>query len=96
MPALDRTLYRGDYARRAALVRAQAYANPLTTCARCGLTLAEHPPTKTGKPPKWDAGHERDGDPTSPLRAEVARCNRAAGGQRRHAIHQPLRTTRDW
>jgi hypothetical protein len=58
------------YRRLAAQVRAQAYANPDTRCARCGLTLG----TDT-----WDAGHVVDGDLSAGLVAEHARCNRSAG-----------------
>lgn len=74
---------RGSYPAQAAAVRARAQADPTTRCQRCGLTLAEHPPTKTGKPPTWDAGHApgMDGVPGAPLFPEVASCNRSAGGK---------------
>lgn len=84
-------LYSGSYQRRAAAVRARAYANPNTLCGRCGRTLAEHKPGDT-----WDAGHIRDSDPTSPLQPEAASCNRSAGaamGNRRRIGLQP---TRQW
>ena len=77
MPGKRRAHYGGSYARRAAAVRAAAYANPSTTCWRCGLTLEQ---IRKRKPKAtWDAGHLRDGDPTSPLRAECSPCNRSAG-----------------
>lgn len=71
--------HRGDYHVRSAQVRAAAYANPATPCWRCGRTLEQHPPTKTGNPPRWSAGHLRDGDPQSPLLPEVLSCNARAG-----------------
>ena len=73
MPGHNRSHYRGDYARRAAIVRRNANANPLTRCWRCGQ-LAQ-----PGQP--WQAGHLRDSDPTSPLLPEHRRCNAAAGGR---------------
>ena len=91
MPALDRSHYSGSYARRAAAVRAAAYADPDTGCWRCGLTLAEHGPGAT-----WDAGHVRDGDPTSPLMAEASRCNRSAGAIAGNRRRIGLRPTRNW
>jgi hypothetical protein len=95
-------LYRGDYQRRARAVRAAAYLNPHTvcqspTCKGWGTrTLAEHPPTKTGKPPKWDAGHKRDSDPTSPLQPEVDVCNRSAGATLGNKMRVGLTPTRVW
>lgn len=54
---------------------AAANAYPLTKCWRCGeLARADDP---------WQAGHVRDADPTSPLKAEHRSCN-AAAGQRKH------------
>ena len=94
-------LYRGDYTARSKAVRLYAYANPATPCGMCGLTLAAHGMTKTGKRPTWDADHLRPGDPTSPLRPVVASCNRAAGGalgraRQAAAIGNSLRTSRQW
>jgi|GEM_PF-4758472 len=97
---------RGTYHRRAARVRAAAYLNPDTRCQApahiCkgwgNRTLAEHPNTSTGKPPGWDAGHVRAGDPTSPLEPWVDICNRSEGGsisvQRRR--YKALTVTQDW
>lgn len=81
----------GTYVRDSAILRAAAYADPTTRCARCGRTLAEHPPTRTGKPPRWQAGHVNDGQIGGPLRPEADVCNTAAGarrgnGMRRQAI----------
>lgn len=84
MPALNRRHYRGDYARRAAAIRAAAYADPLTRCARCGLTLDAVPGAT------WDAGHVHDGQPDSPLRPEHSTCNRSAGA----ALSTPRRLAR--
>jgi len=71
--------YAGDYEARARAVREAAYANPSTICWRCGKTLPEHGPTRTGKQQHWQAGHLIDGDPTSPLLPEASSCNAAAG-----------------
>jgi len=83
----------GDYHVRSRLVREAAYADPDTRCWRCGRTLDQHPPHKTGKPPHWTAGHVRDGDPTSPLLAEASTCNYAAGARlgNRRRRHRSLR-----
>jgi hypothetical protein len=99
MPGAVRAHYAGDYARRAAVVRRRAALNPATQCEavhpvtgkRCGRTLAEHPPTRNGQPPKWQAGHVRAGDPTSPLRPEVDGCNTSHG-----AIIGNRRRLRSW
>lgn len=71
--------YQGSYHVRSRQVRLAAYANPLTACWRCGLTLRQHRPHKNGKPPRWTAGHVRDGDPSSPLLPEASTCNFRAG-----------------
>lgn len=78
-----RHLYAGNYQRRAKAVTRTAYLNPDTQCARCGKTLAEHPPTKSGRQPKWHAGHAWPNDPNAPLRPEVESCNVAEGNDRR-------------
>ena len=100
--------YRGSYHVQSRLVRERAYADPTTRCWRCGHTLAEHAPHKTGKPPRWTAGHVRDGDPTSPLLPEASTCNKSAGathgnrlrGARRAAQKAagaaPRHTSRRW
>lgn len=90
MPAANRAHYRGDYAHRAAIVRARAYADPTTTCRRCGKTLAQVPGSR------WDAGHIHDGIPTSPLAPEHDSCNRAAGARLGNQRRQGLRPTRTW
>jgi hypothetical protein len=90
-------LYRGDYQRRARAVRQAAYLNPHTicqspTCKGWGTrTLAEH---KAGS--KWDAGHVRDSDPTSPLQPEVSGCNRSAGATLGNKMRIGLTPTRVW
>ena len=87
MPGRKRAHYRGDYAKRAARVRAAAYADPTTTCWRCGLTLDEaraaHPHTK------WDAGHLEDGAVGGALRPEHSHCNRSAGAALGNARREP-------
>ena len=71
--------HRGGYQRQAKRVTDWANTNPDTRCRRCGLTLAEHPPTKTGNPPKWSAGHVIDGQVGGALKPEVLGCNSSAG-----------------
>lgn len=99
--------YRGDYDRRRAALIAAANANPLTRCgmlpgdrvplgAGCGLTLLEHPPTKTGRRQKWTADHVRPGDPSSPLRPVATSCNCSAGTKLANARRRRLRTTIRW
>ena len=93
MPAHNRSHYGGSYQLRARAVRAAAYANPLTQCWRCGKTLSEHGPGA-----RWDAGHVRDGDPTSPLAPEAASCNRSAGATLGNVRRQQrqVNPTRRW
>jgi hypothetical protein len=71
--------HRGTYHRRSLALVAAAYANPDTRCGRCGRTLSQHPPTRTGRPPRWSAGHIIDGQVDGPLRPEVLSCNSRAG-----------------
>ena len=71
--------HKGSYDRRSRAVVAAAKADPTTVCWRCGKTLAQHPDTKAGNPPKWSAGHVIDSHPDSPLLPEVLSCNARAG-----------------
>jgi hypothetical protein len=73
--------YRGDYARRAAIVRAAANANPDIRCARCG-ELA-----RAGDP--WTAGHVNEGQVNGPLRPEHRSCNCAAGASYGNGRREP-------
>lgn len=73
--------HRGDFDRRAKAVRIAAYADPDTRCQRCGRTLVEHPPTRKGKPPAWQAGHVIDGQVDGQLGPEVQSCNASAGAR---------------
>lgn len=82
--------HRGTFQRRAFAVRRAAYADSSTRCWRCGRTLDEHPPTKTGKPPRWSAGHLNDGQVNGPLAPEVISCNMAAGARLRQNQPTPL------
>ena len=82
---------RGDYTRRAKVVRDAAYANPLTLCWRCGRTLAMHP-----KGDRWDAGHVLDGNPLSALAPEASSCNRSAGASLGNRRRVGIVTTVDW
>lgn len=88
--------HRGTYARRAALVRARAYADPTTVCWRCGRTLAEHPPHRTGRPATWTAGHVEDGRIDGQLLPEASTCNYSAGASTGNRRRRGLRTTRNW
>lgn len=74
--------HHGSYQRRALAVRRAAYANPLTRCWRCGLTLAEHQPHRNGKRARWTAGHVIDGQVGGPLAPEASTCNYTAGAVR--------------
>jgi hypothetical protein len=96
VPAKSRAHYRNGYRKLADMVKAAAYADPSTPCARCGLTLAEHPPTKSGKPPSWDAGHVVDGEIGGRLRPEVASCNRSAGARAGNRRRQGLNLQHDY
>lgn len=71
MPGSGKLHYAGTYKARAARVRADAYADPSTRCRRCGELAREGDP--------WQAGHVRDGDPSSPLAPEHRSCNARAG-----------------
>ncbi len=93
MPAKAKAHRRGTYQRDAARVRAMAYADPNTRCARCGFTLADKPGDT------WDAGHVNSGQVGGPLRPEHSSCNRSAGateGNQRRKVGGVLRTSRDW
>jgi hypothetical protein len=90
MPAHDRSHYRGDYARRAARVRANAYLNSNTKCWRCGMTLEQVQRIKPHA--KWDAGHVRDGEVGGSLMAECSPCNRSAGAALRNTHTDPHTT----
>ena len=74
----------GSYHRRAMALRAAANADPGTRCWRCGRTLAEHPPTKTGRAPRWTAGHveDRNGNLTGELAPEPDVCNFTEGARK--------------
>jgi hypothetical protein len=70
---------RGNCHVTARLVREAANANPKTTCWRCGKTLAEHAPHKSGRPATWTAGHVNDGEAGGQLLPEASTCNYRAG-----------------
>jgi hypothetical protein len=94
MPARNRAHYKGTYPRRAAAVRAAAYADPSTRCWRCGRTLAAHPPHTTGAAATWQAGHIVDGDSSQPLLPEASTCNTSAGATYGNTKREP--TSRRW
>jgi hypothetical protein len=82
----------GPHQRLARLVVNAANANPDTRCARCGLTLAEHPPAKTGRPPRWTAGHKVDGKvahTTRDYQPEVDTCGSSAGATHGNQLREP-------
>jgi hypothetical protein len=86
--------YRGSYHVRSRALVAAAKANPATKCWRCGLTILEHEPHKSGRAAYWTAGHVRDGDPTSPLLPEASTCNYIAGA--RLGAGTDWKSTRRW
>lgn len=93
--------HRGRFTARARAVRAEANADPLTRCWRCGRTLAQHPPHLTGRPAHWTAGHPDgwEGVEDAPLLPEASTCNYAAGGRlgnERKAARRRRRTSRRW
>lgn len=94
MPARDRRHYEGDYqARRDVLVKA-AYADPTTTCWRCGLTFAEFAAQFPRKHAKWHADHVVPGSRLSPLRPAHASCNTEDGARNSHGTG--LNSSRRW
>jgi hypothetical protein len=86
--------HRGSYHRRSLALVAAAYRDPTTRCWRCGRTLAEHPNTTTGNPPKWSAGHVIKGQVDGQLLPEVLSCNVRAENAHRKAMRSAPRTTR--
>lgn len=74
--------HRGAHQRLARIIVDAANANPNTRCARCGRTLTEHPPAKTGRPARWTAGHKQDSRIATSIRdyqPEADTCNSSAG-----------------
>ena len=98
MPGRKRAHYGHHHDTVSRQLRAQWYANPDTQCQadNCkgwgNRTLNEHPNTKTGKPPRWEAGHVTPGQVGGPYRPEIQVCNRSDGaayGNRRREPHTP-------
>jgi hypothetical protein len=86
---------RGSHGQKAAKrVVDAAKANPHTLCWRCGRTLEQHPPHKSGRPAFWTAGHTVDTSSTCPLLPEASVCNFSAGGRMQRA--HGLDSTRSW
>lgn len=81
--------HRGTHQRRAKAVTDAAYADPTTTCWRCGLTLADKPGDT------WDAGHTTDGQVDGHLAPEHSSCNRSAGATNGNR-NRSFTTSRDW
>lgn len=77
-------------------------ADPNTRCQATNCkgwgnrTLAEHPHTKTGKPPRWEAGHVNAGQIGGPYRPEVDVCNRADGARLINATRKPDPHSVEW
>ena len=69
----------GSHQVTARRVTQAANADPTTRCRRCGGLARQGDP--------WEAGHLRDGDPTSPLLPEHRSCNRAAGARLTNQIN---------
>lgn len=92
--------YRGRYDRHRRLLLDLAATHRDAICWRDGLTLAQHPPHRDGKPATWTAGHTVDGDPGavpwvkvhavpppgSWLALEASTCNYANGARRKNKI----------
>jgi hypothetical protein len=81
--------YTGNYTRRARLLRQAANANPDTRCWRCGRTLPEHPPHRSGHPPRWQAGHVVDSQVNGALAPEASTCNASAGASYGNRLREP-------
>ena len=88
--------YAGNYHVQSRRVRLAANTNPLTTCWRCGLTLGQHAPHKSGKPARWTAGHVDNGLPGGLLMAEASTCNFAAGAEHGNEMRQPMAVSQRW
>lgn len=81
--------HRGTYHVESAKIRAAAYAQPWTTCWRCGQTLAQ---IRARKPrAKWTAGHINDGEVGGVLLPECSPCNASAGAKLGNARRNPKR-----
>ena len=91
----DKPWHTGPYKTQAAAVRAYAYANPMTRCRRCQLTLGEIRATKPKT--KWHAGHLVDGQIGGQLAPECSNCNQSAGGRlgRARQLNKP-RNALNW
>jgi len=83
--------HRGAHQRRAKAVTDAAYADPTTTCRRCGLTLEQR--QRTHPNDTWDAGHP-DSDQVG-YAPEHASCNRSAGATKGNR-DRTFPTSRDW
>lgn len=84
--------HRGAHQVTAKRITDAAYANPATTCRRCGLTLAERHETHPNA--TWDAGHPDPGQ--TGYAPECSHCNRSAGATHGNRLRQGLRTSRTW
>lgn len=87
--------HKGAYDTQSRKLVAAARANPETRCWRCGRTLAEHRPHRTGRPATWHAGHLIDSMVGSPLLPEASTCNTKASVQARRP-RRARRTNLTW
>lgn len=71
----------GTFGNQSRKLRATANRTPFTTCARCGMTLAELRARNPGKRIVWCAGHVNRGEVNGKLRPECSICS-AREGQR--------------
>lgn len=91
--------HKGSYAADAKRVRDAANADPRTRCWRCGHTLGQCQPHRTGRPATWTAGHLNDGETGGLLLPECSTCNVRAGarlGEQRAHGTPTLNTSRTW
>lgn len=77
--------HRGKYPQQARQIRATAYANPNTRCAKCGLTHAEAVQQYGPQRAAWTAGHILAGQTGGQLRPEHLTCNASDGARHGNA-----------
>jgi len=88
--------HRGAHQTIARRITTAANANPSTTCWRCGKTLAQHRPHKTGRAVTWQAGHIVDGNSSAGYAAEASTCNTSAGATAGNAQRSREPHSRHW
>lgn len=97
--------HRGAHQRLARELVQAANRNPHTQCQADGCkgwgrrTLAEHPNTKTGRKPRWTAGHKVPGKIAHSIndyRPEVDVCGYSDGATLRNTRRQAEPHTEQW